>query len=349
VRNAFSASQVNSWQLHATQDGVVRERNAEVEGFPLRQLRTVGLAPTSTLAGVVHNSVSIQIQSERPITSGAGILVVAPEGFSFASEQVTSSLTNLPSVQSPADGMGANSIHFQMSRQDSVPPNTYFSFSIRARNPPATPSWNYWNFYIKTRNLEHIDFRKYFEGFVIAHLMFYCRVYPNTVPWDPGTPNELSVFMVTRYPIFVPTDTGSNPHTAKSQLILVAPSGFTFPVDNPNERPPRCSSLRRMGGKDTYMPLPETQLAPITCVVWTARSIILDVPVSTIEERRYGFRLNVTIAANRDDIALQDVWRLTVQESSQILHIGTSPSPLIGTYYEAEWFWVSDQDLSRDR
>lgn len=157
--------------------------------------------------------------------------------------------------------------------QDYVAPNTFFFVSSRVRNPSATPSSNYWYFYVQQPNCkrcgkknsqyldqthfelwalntsaalrqvcsvvfgilvaaigsilfansrtqfqEHIDLRKFFPGFVISYRMpffqaiwtvqpqfgwwppiaFCCgfrdwQVYPNTLPWNFGTANDISL------------------------------------------------------------------------------------------------------------------------------------------------------------
>ncbi|CAE8634183.1 unnamed protein product [Polarella glacialis] len=127
--------------------------------------------------------------------------------------------------------------------------------------------------------------------------------------------------------------------TVKWQVVLVAPVGFVFPTES--KFSDRCSSFHRWGGKDSYDQLPETVTAGgLKCVVRTKRSILIDVPNSLVNETRFSFRLNVTVAANREDVATQDYWRLTILESGQVLHSGESASPLLGTYYEATWFWA---------
>jgi hypothetical protein len=195
---------------------------------------------------------------------------------------------------------------------------------------------------LQTEFLEHIDLRRYFDGFVIAHTMNYCQAYPNVVPWEIGTANDISIFFVTRYHIF--TAEAAPERLEKNglpwQISLVAPTGFMFPKEN--KYSDHCSGFRRWGGKETYDQLPETTRDSLSCVVRTARSVLISMPYILVNETRYSFRLNVTTARNRDDIALQDPWRVTVLESGQIIHIGESPSPLLDRYYEAQWFYAGD-------
>jgi len=342
VRNALSVPLDNVWELRAVQDGVVRERNARVEGFSLRQLRTLRLTPSTTLAGVVDNTVTVQMRSERPLSRGSEILVVAPVGFVFDPDSAASSFPNPVTVEL----VEASTVRFRMSELDFVAPNTFFFVSLKVRNPPQTPTPNFWYYYIQSQFNEHIDLLKYYNGFAIAHTMYYCQVYPNRLPWDYGSWNELSLLFVTRYPIFTEEAAQLVPGKAAGEqgswsLTLVAPSGFRFP--QLNRYTDRCSGFRRWGGKESYEQLPETQANPIRCSVLTSRSVLITVPTSLINQTRYSFRINATVAATRSEISFQEQWRLTVLESGQIVHLGSSPSPLLAQYYEAEWFWVGDQ------
>jgi len=289
----------------------------------------------------VDNTVTVQMRSERPLTKGAQILVQAPVGFRFDADTATSSFPNSVKAQL----MDASSIRFQLSQQDFLAPNTYFYVSTRVRNPDFTPVPNMWYMYLQTQYMEHIDLRKFFHGFVIAHKMLYCQVYPNTVPWDYGSWNDVSLLFVTKLPIFTEAAANLVPGKAegeqgKWQLSLVAPMGFTFPTDGKYSK--RCSNFRRWGGKDSYEQLPERELNSVSCIVKTSQSVMITVSTSLINETRYSFGLNVTAASRRSDVALQEPWKLTVLESGQILHLGESANPLLGAYYEAEWFYSGE-------
>jgi len=296
------------------------------------------------LAGVVDNTVTIQMRSERPLTRGANILVTAPVGFIFDADTALTSFPNPATARLQEPSV----IRFRLSQLDYLAPNTYFFVSMRIRNPEATPVPNFWYFYLQSQYMEHIDLKKYFNGFAIAHKMYYCQVYPNALPWEFGASNDVSVLFVTQYPIFTKQAAYFNSlpalgdQKAEWRMTLVAPSGFTFPTEN--KYTDRCSGFRRWGGKDSYEQLPELGIGSISCTVTTARSITIVLPTSLINETRYSFRINATTAARREDIALQEPWRLTVLESGQILHAGESLSPLLGQYYEAEWFWAPSAD-----
>lgn len=140
--------------------------------------------------------------------------------------------------------------------------------------------------------------------------------------WKFLSLREVSLLFVTKDPIFtehaarmVP---GKRAGDAGSwQLSLVSPAGFRFPTES--KYSDSCAGFRRWGGKDSYEQLPETQAAPLRCVVRTRRSILIDVPTTLVEETRYSFRLNVTAAERREDVALQEPWKLTVLESGQHL------------------------------
>ncbi|CAE7193248.1 POLR1B, partial [Symbiodinium necroappetens] len=355
VRNALSVPLHNVWELRAVQDGIVRERDANVEGFALRQLRTVRVTPVTTLAGAVDNAVTALLRSERPIPPRATVTMAAPLGFIFDASEVSSSfqqekaplVMNDVTSEDGTEPSGAT-IRFYVSPQDYVQPNTYFFVSARIRNPSATPSSNYWYFYIQSQFMEHIDLRKFLPGFVMSYQMPYFQVYPNSIPWNLGTANDISLLFVTSSVIFMersnalPGTTvlgGELPEiqAASWQLLLVAPSGFSFPTRGPFSE--SCSGFQRWGGKESYDQLPNTQ-GTLRCTVRNARTVVLDVPATYVNETRYSFRLNVTVADQQEDVALQQPWTLTVLESGQILHTGESPSPLLGVFYEARWFWA---------
>lgn len=340
VRNGLSVPLDNVWQFEARQAGVVRERNARVEGFFLRQFRTVNVLPATTLAGVVDNMITVQLRSERPLTQESILMVVAPVGFIFDPQQVTSSFTypldvELLDIES--------SVKFQLDSRDYLAPDTYFFVSIRARNPDDTPDPNFWYFYLQSAFLEHIDLSKYVTGFHLAHRMLYCQAYPNNVPWNYGSAMDLSMFFVTTRYIFTEAEALQNRAENSDptwQITLVVPTGFSFP--KASRYSDACSGFRRNGGKDVYDQLPQAGGQVLTCTVQTSRSVLIEVPATLVNETRYSFRINMTVAERREDVALQDTWQLTVLESGQILHLGNSPSPLLGTYYEAEWYWAGD-------
>ncbi|CAE7615871.1 POLR1B [Symbiodinium sp. CCMP2456] len=355
VRNALSVPLHNVWELRAVQDGIVRERDANVEGFALRQLRTVRVTPVTTLAGAVDNAVTALLRSERPIPPRATVTMAAPLGFIFDASEVSSSfqqekaplVMNDVTSEDGTEPSGAT-IRFYVSPQDYVQPNTYFFVSARIRNPSATPSSNYWYFYIQSQFMEHIDLRKFLPGFVMSYQMPYFQVYPNSIPWNLGTANDISLLFVTSSVIFMESSDalpgttilgGELPEiqAASWQLLLVAPSGFSFPTRGPFSE--SCSGFQRWGGKESYDQLPNTQ-GTLRCTVRNARTVVLDVPATYVNETRYSFRLNVTVADQQEDVALQQPWTLTVLESGQILHTGESPSPLLGVFYEAQWFWA---------
>ncbi|CAE7904574.1 acr-2 [Symbiodinium microadriaticum] len=355
VRNALSVPLHNVWELRAVQDGIVRERDANVEGFALRQLRTVRVTPVTTLAGAVDNAVTALLRSERPIPPRATVTMAAPLGFIFDASEVSSSfqqekaplVMNDVTSEDGTEPSGAT-IRFYVSPQDYVQPNTYFFVSARIRNPSATPSSNYWYFYIQSQFMEHIDLRKFLPGFVMSYQMPYFQVYPNSIPWNLGTANDISLLFVTSSVIFMERSSalpgttvlgGELPEiqAASWQLLLVAPSGFSFPTRGPFSE--SCSGFQRWGGKESYDQLPNTQ-GTLRCTVRNARTVVLDVPATYVNETRYSFRLNVTVADQQEDVALQQPWTLTVLESGQILHTGESPSPLLGVFYEARWFWA---------
>ncbi|CAE6925445.1 POLR1B [Symbiodinium natans] len=365
VRNALSAPLHNVWELRAVQDGIVRERDANVEGFALRQLRTVRVTPVTTLAGAVDNAVTALLRSERPIPPRATVTMVAPLGFVFDASEVSSSfqqdraplVMNDLTSEDGTEPSGAT-IRFYVSPQDYVQPNTYFYVSARVRNPSATPSSNYWYFYIQSQFMEHIDLRKFIPGFVMSYQMPYFQVYPNSIPWNLGTANDISLLFVTSSVVFMETSSSSSPGTtvlggdlpetqaASWQLLLVAPSGFSFPPSGPFSE--LCSGFQRWGGKESYDQLPNTQ-GTLRCTVRNARTVVLDVPSTYVNESRYSFRLNVTVADQQEDVALRQPWALTILESGQILHTGESPSPLLGVFYEAQWFWAPGQTDSWTR
>ncbi|CAK9082646.1 DNA-directed RNA polymerase subunit beta [Durusdinium trenchii] len=344
VRNALSVPLENSWEIRAVQEGVARERDL-VDGFPLRQMRSVRVTPVTTLAGAVDNTVTALLRSTRPVTPGSSVTVAAPEGFVFDTSEVASSFKQdrapliLQDLIDQATPSGA-AIRFYVSHQDYVAPNTFFYVSSRVRNPPATPASNYWYFYVQSQFQEHIDLRKFFPGFLISYRMPFFQVYPNNVPWELGTANDLSFLFVTNSAIFNgKRGISSSGPTSQWQLLLVAPSGFTFPTKGPFSEV--CSDFQRWGGKDSYDQLPDDE--SLNCQIGNANAAVINVPTTFVNETRYSFRLNVTVAALQEDVALQQPWTLTVLENGEILHIGESPSPLLGTYYEARWFYVPGQ------
>ena len=77
-----------------------------------------------------------------------------------------------------------------------------------------------------------------------------------------------------------------------------------------------------------------------TCYVINQRRVEIMLPATTAKETRYSFRLNVTVASQHSDIAKQEPWRLTIFNHDDVLHVGESPTPLIDTYYEPEWFYA---------
>ncbi|CAE7320313.1 POLR1B [Symbiodinium sp. KB8] len=356
VRNALSVPLHNVWELRAVQDGIVRERDANVEGFALRQLRTVRVTPVTTLAGAVDNAVTALLRSERPIPPRATVTMAAPLGFIFDASEVSSSfqqekaplVMNDVTSEDGTEPSGAT-IRFYVSPQDYVQPNTYFFVSARIRNPSATPSSNYWYFYIQSQFMEHIDLRKFLPGFVMSYQMPYFQVYPNSIPWNLGTANDISLLFVTSSVIFMERSSalpgttvlgGELPEiqAASWQLLLVAPSGFSFPTRGPFSE--SCSGFQRWGGKESYDQLPNTQ-GTLRCTVRNARTVVLDVPATYVNETRYSFRLNVTVADQQEPgtggcgpPAAMDPDCAGLYESGQILHTGESPSPLLGVFYE---------------
>ncbi|CAJ1394124.1 unnamed protein product [Effrenium voratum] len=325
VRNALSVPLDNFWELNAVQDGIARERD-QVEGFPLRQMRTVRVTPVTTLAGAVDNSVTALLRTTRPVPPGAMVTVVAPLGFIFDTSEVSSSfqrdqapviLQDLLTAQLPS---GA-AIRFHVSQQDYVAPNTFFYVSARIRNPAATPASNYWYFYVQTQFMEHIDLRKFLPGFVISYRMPFFQVYPNSLPWNLGTANDISLLFVTSYTIFSQVSQG-----AGWQLLLVAPQGFT--VTTKGSFSEACSGFQRWGGKESYDQLPDVDNL-LTCRVANARTAVLDVPPTWVNETRYSFRLNVTVADRQDDVALQQPWTLTVLWRADPAR-GGEPQPAAG-------------------
>eukprot|EP00439_Symbiodinium_sp_Y106_P056638 s1806_g7.t4 len=332
VRNALSVPLHNVWELRAVQDGIVRERDANVAGFALRQLRTVRVTPVTTLAGAVDNAVTALLRSERPIPPRATVTMAAPLGFIFDASEVSSSFQQekAPLVMNDVTSEDGNepsgaTIRFYVSPQDYVQPNTYFFVSARVRNPSATPNSNYWYFYIQSQFMEHIDLRKFLPGFVMSYQMPYFQVYPNSIPWNLGTANDISLLFVTSSVIFMersnalPGTTvlgGELPEiqAASWQLLLVAPSGFSFPTRGPFSE--SCSGFQRWGGKESYDQLPNTQ-GTLRCTVRNARTVVLDVPATYVNETRYSFRLNVTVADQQEDVALQQPWTLTVLDCVQ--------------------------------
>lgn len=345
VRNGLSVELDNVWQLEARQAGVVRERNARVEGYPLRQFRTVRVLPATTLASVVDNTITLQLRSERPLTNGAILTVVAPIGFIFDTEHVTSSFMYPLKVERVEDM--ESTVKFRLDSRDYVTPDSYFFVSIRARNPDETPTPNFWYFYLTSEFLEHIDLRKFVNGFQLAHRMLYCQAYPNDVPWRYGGAMDVSMFFVTTTYVFTEAEALHEPGEEESdpswQITLVVPTGFRFPTAN--KYSDSCSGFRRNGGKDVYDQLPQAGGEVVTCTVQTSRSVLIEVPATLVNETRYSFRINITVADSPDDVALQDTWQLTLLESGQILHMGDSPSPLLDTYYDAEWYWAAGETV----
>jgi len=181
---------------------------------------------------------------------------------------------------------------------------------------------------------------------VTAHKTLYCMAYPNTVPWKLGAANDISIIFVTQYPIFTVEAANHNathiPGFETWQVVVVAPSGCSFTTENKYSE--ACSGFRRWGGRESYDQMPESTKNPLRCSVRTSRSVLIEAPTVIYNETRWSFMLNVTAARNLDDIAFQDSWRVTVLENGQIMHLGESPSPLLEKYYEAEWFWVSEED-----
>ncbi|CAK9082532.1 DNA-directed RNA polymerase subunit beta [Durusdinium trenchii] len=376
VRNALSVPLENSWEIRAVQDvrhrryrdqtleeeGVARERDL-VDGFPLRQMRSVRVTPVTTLAGAVDNTVTALLRSTRPVTPGSSVTVAAPEGVtvasSFKQDRAPLILQDLIDQATPSGaairfyvsllgsevmekssqiqfhstdlehGMhGKRRLILMLGHQDYVAPNTFFYVSSRVRNPPATPASNYWYFYVQSQFQEHIDLRKFFPGFLISYRMPFFQVYPNNVPWELGTANDLSHLF------------------KRTNVSMAAAACGTIWFHFSHE--PWCSDFQRWGGKDSYDQLPDDE--SLNCQIGNANAAVINVPTTFVNETRYSFRLNVTVAALQEDVALQQPWTLTVLENGEILHIGESPSPLLGTYYEARWFYVPGQEpnLFRD-
>lgn len=340
VSNALAVPAANTWALAAREAGVSRE-HALVPGFELRTLPFFQVQPRTALANAVDNTVQIVLRSARPITRGAVLILVAPEGFRFDDTSAESSLQGAVTAESPAPQHGLSSIAMTLGVEDFVPPNTDLRLSVRVQNPAATPDPNFWSVDIRSAFAEHIDLARFVEGFAIAYMAPFVSIVPDAIPWERGSETEVAVLFVTTSPVFQAEVRDDGPVDAEWHLVLQAPFGFQFPTEN--KYTARCKSFARFGGKKTYGQLPRRGLYPessqLSCAVQHARAVHISVPATLIAEQRWSFRLAVAAAEDPDGIAVSERWRLDILEEGQLRHTGRAPSPLVGVVYEPVWYY----------
>ncbi|KAF4676477.1 hypothetical protein FOL47_006115 [Perkinsus chesapeaki] len=188
----------------------------DVPGFELKLLHTAKIDAEKTNQREPLNLLTFTLKSIKILPGNTVVMVDGPPGFVFTCAFV--SYVNLgPTTTCTPD---ANKVQFQFDALDQKEANEEFQIKVYVRNPQFTPQPNTWDFRLLSPLGLFIDIRLGVQGFDITGLVEVTIAPEFTYKRQR---NNIAV-------AFLPS-TIMNRADIGNEIVVTAPSGFTFPIN----------------------------------------------------------------------------------------------------------------------
>ncbi|KAF4748497.1 hypothetical protein FOZ63_028627, partial [Perkinsus olseni] len=312
----------NVFQFETQMAGVILHLKEDVPGFELKLLDTAKIDAEKTSQREPLNLLTFTLKSVKILPGNTIVMIDGPPGFIFTCAFV--SYINLgPTTTCTPD---SDKVQFQFDALDEKEANEEFQIKVYVRNPQFTPQPNTWDFRLLSPLGLFIDIRLDVPGFDITGLVEASIVPEFTYKRHR---NNIAVH-------FLPS-TIMNRADIGNEIILTAPSGFTFPTN--------CSHFN-MKPEASGIPgyeIPDDYVFPPVGTTCGGSENVLTVrfpPGAGLQRYRYVMRVDVINAKSNANRSITDTnppfWSFTTRVHNEGVIRNVDANMTV------QGFWVTD-------